>query len=52
MKRLTYYQVHKNKKPKKIIFNKYSVSAYKIKVYFKSVDKFSKQMNSICMSLK
>ena len=52
MKRLNYYQVHKNKNPKKIKSKKYSVSASKIKGYFKSVDKYLKTMNNICTQLE
>jgi len=52
MKRLTYYQVHKNKKPKRIKPKKYSESASKIKVYFKVVDKFSKILKQICLNIE
>jgi hypothetical protein len=52
MKRLNYYQVHKNKKPKKNISKKYSASKKMIKAYFNVVDNFSKKMNLVCESIK
>jgi len=52
MKRLNYYQVHKNKKPKKIKSKKYSASKKMIKVYINVVDNFSEKMKLLCESVK
>lgn len=48
MKRLNYFQVHKNKKPKKIKQKKYSASKKMIKVYLNVVDNFSEKMKEVC----
>jgi len=51
MKRLTYYQVHKNKKPKRIKPKKTSFSARNIRIYYSYVDSFSTIFNKLTAHL-